>query len=214
MSLTTEQCRTMLTERGIIPKVLPDTINLRGTVEVVYPQGRVTCGEVLDREHTQVQPEVIFNAAESDAYYTIIMTDPDLLMENDKLSGQVRHWLQSNVQFDSSGKAVFKQEATTNYLGCAPGLGTGKHRYVFIVAQQPGPRPGTALDPPAVTELTTGGPDADLKSRVGFDAAKYISNAALDVVGVTYMEVAPNVASTLKDVELVAKSAANKVMGQ
>ncbi len=99
-----------------------------------------------------------------------------------------------------------------------------KHRYVFIVAKQPSLQSqGQADDPtstspslsnPTVTNLTQGGPDADLKDRVKFDAWQYVQEAGLEVVGVTYMEVSGNVSSTLDDVKLTAQSLAHKVMGQ
>jgi hypothetical protein len=54
--------------------------------------------------------------------------DPDLLQPNDTASGQVRHWLQSEIilepaDLDKDGQVTGKytEEAITEYLPSAPG---------------------------------------------------------------------------------------------
>ena len=57
-----------------------------------------------------------------------IEVDPDLLQPNDTLSGQVRHWFQSNIIIDPSSldkdgqiTAKYDDEAITEYLPSSPG---------------------------------------------------------------------------------------------
>jgi hypothetical protein len=53
------------------------------------------------------------------------MIDPDLTHPNDRLSGQVRHWLQPGLVFSDGGSegwiAKTTESAVTEYLECAPG---------------------------------------------------------------------------------------------
>lgn len=54
-----------------------------------------------------------------------LMIDPDLTHPNDRLSGQVRHWLQPGLVFSDGGDegmaAKATEKAVTEYLECAPG---------------------------------------------------------------------------------------------
>jgi hypothetical protein len=57
------------------------------------------------------------------------MTDPDLLAKNDKLSGQVRHWIKSGVSFDEASgfrpKANLNPAVLNAYVPPSPAYGTG-----------------------------------------------------------------------------------------
>lgn len=56
-----------------------------------------------------------------------LMIDPDLTHPNDRISGQVRHWLQPGLVFSDGGNggegwvARSTEKAVTEYLECAPG---------------------------------------------------------------------------------------------
>lgn len=111
-------------------------------------------------------------------------------MTNDP-TGQVRHWLEV-VSFDPSsissssapgtagtGLPITTVKELTAYLPCTPGVGSGKHRYVFLLCQQ-----GTATSEGTATKvggdpeylgqgfITKNAPNEDLKDRMGFIAEK------------------------------------------
>ncbi|KAI0067348.1 PEBP-like protein [Artomyces pyxidatus] len=183
--------------------------SIRGVLEVTYPTFTVTSGTIYPREATQTEPTITFPGAETDAEYTLIMTDPDLMMKNDSLSGQVRHWLQPGLRFNSEWRASSTQPAITAYLGPAPGLGTGNHRYFFVLTKQAQGVGESLLN----NRFTIGGAEADLKDRMGFDVAEYIAETGLEVVD-TFMQVGGNVASTALDVKLMTESVAHKIVGK
>lgn len=62
------------------------------------------------------------------------MTDPDLTHPNDKLSGQVRHWIKSGVTFDEASgfrpKANLNPAVLNAYLPPSPAYGTGYVRHL------------------------------------------------------------------------------------
>jgi len=198
---------------GIIPDVLTtSTFSPPGyKLEIVYPDVRVQAGEILERPQAATAPVVELATTEDPGtLYTIIMVDPDLMKKNDTLSGQVRHWLQPGVRFDPlSHQATYTEPAITNYLPSTPALGTGNHRYVFIVARQ-----STPASVQVNEALVGGGQDADLKSRIGFNAEQYMKEAGLQPVAVAWMFVKPDLVATVADAQAMAQSAINKLRGK
>ncbi|KAI0052281.1 PEBP-like protein [Auriscalpium vulgare] len=184
---------------------------VRGTLDIQYPTFTVASGAIYPRDATQPEPTVVYSDSEPGAKYTLIMSDPDLFKHNDGLSGQVRHWVQPGLTFaDPGSRGKITEPATTVYLGPSPGLGTGNHRYLFVLAKQL----GTPADAQQAAKFTVGGPQADLKDRMGFDVAQYVHAAGLEVVSATVMEVGGTVGSTLNDVRLMGESATNAVLGK
>lgn len=70
--------------------------------------------------------------AEKDAYYTVLMVDPDA-PSRAKPMFEVRHWLVMNVP----GDEVEKGETISEFIGSGPPEGTGLHRYIFLIYKQP-----------------------------------------------------------------------------
>ncbi|KAI5478625.1 hypothetical protein MNV49_004767 [Pseudohyphozyma bogoriensis] len=204
----------LLRDSDVIPHVLPESVadSLKGILTIKYPSDAIACqGEENARSKVQDTPEVYFDASDSGATYTLIMTDPDLFMENDQYGGQVRHWLESGVTFSQSGKASFASASgnTTAHLGPAPGPVTRKHRYVFILAREP-----SGYSPKKPDDFEVGEKGEDLKGRMKFDAAKYVQDQGLTVEGVAYMLVGPDLESYATNAKLGVESLAKKVVGQ
>ncbi|GAA5897649.1 hypothetical protein JCM6882_000060 [Rhodosporidiobolus microsporus] len=198
----------------IIPSILPEelTASLKGPVKIHFPEATASLGEEVERPKTLSQPEIEFPEADAGASYTLIMTDPDLFKHNDPVSGQVRHWLQSSVNFDATTKRTttsLNPPVLNSYVPPSPAIGTGKHRYIFILAKEP------AAYTPAVEKKNYPLQDpADLKDRLKWTAAEYIKEEGLTVEGVGWMEVAPDLASTKDNLVLTAEAIKNKVTGQ
>ncbi|XP_059610214.1 protein D2-like [Phlebotomus argentipes] len=62
------------------------------------------------------------------SYYTLVMTDPDA----GEVS-EVKHWIVVNIP----GNDIARGETIAEYIGPAPPNGSGLHRYVFLVYEQP-----------------------------------------------------------------------------
>nr|KAG5704085.1 hypothetical protein BaRGS_017589 [Batillaria attramentaria] len=84
---------------------------------------------------TQVKdkPEVSFEA-DPNAYYTLLMHDPDAPSRADPKFGEFQHWVVVNIP----GSDVSKGEEVTAYIGSGAPKDTGLHRYVFLVYRQSG----------------------------------------------------------------------------
>ncbi|KAJ1092117.1 hypothetical protein NDU88_005229 [Pleurodeles waltl] len=66
--------------------------------------------------------------------YTIILTDPDVPSREDPKLGQWHHCIIVNVKGNDLGSGCVQ----TEYVGSAPGKGTGLHRYLWLVYEQHG----------------------------------------------------------------------------
>jgi phosphatidylethanolamine-binding protein (PEBP) family uncharacterized protein len=145
-----------------------------------------------------------YQALDTSATYTLIMTDPDLMKTNDPIDKQVRHWVQPGLSTSESGELTATRPPHTTFLPSAPMPGTGPHRYVFILAREP---TGSA---PTVGERDG---NADFKERLQFLAGEFIKEHNLHVVGVACMKIAPTAAAGADDVKLMAESAKHMVTG-
>lgn len=104
--------------------------------QVSYPSGvTVDLGKELTPTQVKDEPNVSWEA-EKDAYYTLLMTDPDAPSRADHPFREVRHWLVMNIP----ESAVEKGDAIFEYRGSGAPKGTGLHRYIFLVYKQPNGR--------------------------------------------------------------------------
>jgi phosphatidylethanolamine-binding protein len=133
------------------------------------------------------------------------MTDPDLMKANDPINKQVRHWVQPGLTLPVGGTDQLKptRGPHTTFLASAPLPGTGPHRYVFILAREHGTDPG-------VGERNA---HADFKDRLQFSAGDFVKAHGLEVVGVSYMTVAPNISAAVENVKLTAETVKHAVTG-
>ncbi|XP_060105338.1 phosphatidylethanolamine-binding protein 1-like [Heteronotia binoei] len=91
-------------------------------------------GQVLTPTQVQKRPTSIeWNGCDPQKLYTLILTDLDVpSRENPKLR-EWHHFLVTNMK----GNDVSSGCTLTDYVGSAPGKGTGLHRYVWLVYEQP-----------------------------------------------------------------------------
>ncbi|CAG5049633.1 unnamed protein product [Parnassius apollo] len=115
--------------------VVPDVVAVAPTalLKVTYPSGvEVKEGNELTPTQVKDQPTVSWDA-EQNAFYTVAMTDPDAPSRKEPKYREYQHWLVGNVP----GSDVSKGDVLSAYVGAGPPLGTGLHRYVFLVYKQP-----------------------------------------------------------------------------
>ncbi|XP_012161885.1 protein D2 isoform X2 [Ceratitis capitata] len=115
-------------------KVVPDVIPVAPREFLKINYKGVTAENGIELTPTQVaaQPTIEWNA-ESEAFYTLIMTDPDAPSRKDPKFREFHHWLVANIP----GGNVNNGDVLTAYVGSGPPQGTGLHRYVFLIYKQP-----------------------------------------------------------------------------
>lgn len=70
---------------------------------------------------------------ENDAFYTLIMIDPDAPMSIRPIFAEYRHWMVVNIP----GRSVPRGNTLREYVPPAPPRASGGHRIVFAVFKQP-----------------------------------------------------------------------------
>ncbi|KAL1747253.1 phosphatidylethanolamine-binding protein [Schizophyllum fasciatum] len=207
----------------------------------------ITAGQKPHRDEVQNEPTVRFHPPEAlspTAHYTLLMADPDLMKRNDPANRQVCHWVQPGLRVargaagrvggvgaasgasaaarastDADGSALLAPTRAphTTFLPSAPMPGTGAHRYVFVLAKEPGEGADAARggETNGKGSIGTGqrGGDADFAERLGFDAVAFLREHGLEVVGAAAMEVAPTAGAGVDDAKLMAESAVHKALG-
>ncbi|RZF45193.1 hypothetical protein LSTR_LSTR009964 [Laodelphax striatellus] len=103
-----------------------------GVATVKYANVEVEVGNELAPKDTKVQPTVAWNA-KPDKFYTLLMSDPDAPSRKDPRFREWQHWLIVNIP----GNDISKGESLTDYIGPGPPKGTGLHRYIFLIFEQP-----------------------------------------------------------------------------
>ncbi|XP_045503218.1 protein D2-like [Colias croceus] len=136
---------------AVVPDVVPKAPSALITIK--YPSGvEVKEGNVLTPTNVKDVPSVSWEAS-ADSFYTLAMTDPDQKLP------EFHHWLVGNIP----GQNVASGETLSAYIGSGPPLGTGLHRYVFLVYKQPGK---LSFDEPRL-------PNTSVDKRVNFSIAKF-----------------------------------------
>ncbi|KAH8556205.1 phosphatidylethanolamine-binding protein [Umbelopsis sp. PMI_123] len=111
--------------------LIPDANTLLG---IKYPGGQdVALGNKITPEEASSAPEITFVAEDPNAYYTLIMTDPDAPSRADPKFGEWRHWIVTNIPGDVSASSTVQH---TPYIGPGPPEGSSYHRYCFLLFKQ------------------------------------------------------------------------------
>jgi len=93
-------------------------------LEIYYNNKKIINDEFLKPSETQIEPKIKYNF-KSNNLYTLIMHDPDAV------NGNRVHWLVTNINKNiNNGKTLLP------YVGPAPPIKTGKHRYIFELYKQ------------------------------------------------------------------------------
>ncbi|GAA5808953.1 hypothetical protein MFLAVUS_002353 [Mucor flavus] len=125
-----------LEKHNIVPDILDSPISPSTLLKIDYGANDVALGNLLSPQETNEQPNIFFVAPEEDAYYTLIMTDPDAPSSQDKKFGPWRHWIVVNILGSDLDTVRKPENQHTPYIGPGPGKDTGTHRYVFLLYKQ------------------------------------------------------------------------------
>jgi len=94
-------------------------------LEIFYNNKRIFNNQFLKPSETQLKPTIKFNF-ELNKIYTLIMHDPDAI------HGNRIHWALINIVNNINNSITL-----FDYKGPSPPPGTGKHRYIFEIYEQP-----------------------------------------------------------------------------
>jgi hypothetical protein len=120
-------------------EIVPDVVYAHGTreltitytandgTEVVVKEGERLSGELVHKPPTSVE----WNFEEGEMY-TLLLVDPDAPSRKNPTEREWVHWCISNIPGDNVDKGAFKY----SYVGAGPPVGTGEHRYVFLLYKQ------------------------------------------------------------------------------
>jgi len=222
----TQENKQAFIDHKVITDVLPGNTELSYDLTVQWPEATLeNAGVELGREETQAEPTLYLNPTPLKPLdnLILIMTDPDLMMNDDNYFGQVRHWFAANVSTKSDGSLIIPKESELSpYVGPSPlpnYLYSRPHRYVFIVASISGNDKVTMddfreLQKPYVAAMAGNQESQDIKDRWGFNAQKLIEMKGLKVEAATFMRVGGTLKSAANTTGLMAQGMANKVIGK
>ncbi|OCH91729.1 PEBP-like protein [Obba rivulosa] len=193
---------TSLKREGIIPDVLPDSFSPSVLFSVNYPSGMVAMlGNELTVQDTLDEPTVTFvpmnlpqaqadsagESAADEVSYTLAMLDPDAPSRKEPLYKCFRHWVVTGLQSPprtssetSSSAALATRPATTPYRPPGPRPGSGLHRYIFLLFEEPPSREPLLVPPEAPEHGVT------LEERRSWDPLTFGERYGLTLVGANY----------------------------
>ncbi|KAF8812944.1 PEBP-like protein [Phlegmacium glaucopus] len=145
---------TALKNEQVIPDIIPPSIKFTPSVlfSIIWPSNgtEATLGNKIAKDMTQDEPDIkILSSTHAmaegghsgdDVSYTLVMTDPDAPSRNDPKFGEWRHWIVAGLKLpaENTDSLVLKgKPAITPYYPPAPPPGSGFHRYVFLLFQEP-----------------------------------------------------------------------------
>ncbi|KAJ3770991.1 phosphatidylethanolamine-binding protein [Lentinula raphanica] len=134
-----EAIEAHFTQAALVPELLASfdpssilTINFDGV-------GDVSPGQALTQDQVAPTPTIKITAANSSVdltgNFTLAMVDADIVGADE--SNITRHWLENSVTVSDGQVSNSSATAITSYAGPAPASGSGPHRYVVILYQQP-----------------------------------------------------------------------------
>ncbi|KDR81353.1 hypothetical protein GALMADRAFT_239202 [Galerina marginata CBS 339.88] len=169
------------TQSAIVPDLLASfnpsallSLNFAGV-------GDVSPGQLLTVQQVGPTPAVTVTPANTSVSltgtYTLVMVDADVVGKN-LPDGQTRHWLVNGVTISGSKVTNSSATAITSYAGPFPAAGSGPHRYVVILYEQP----STFKAPAAFSQPNTG--------VSAFDFNGYVKDSGLGpLVAANYIDV-------------------------
>nr|XP_018911667.1 PREDICTED: protein D3-like isoform X1 [Bemisia tabaci]XP_018911668.1 PREDICTED: protein D3-like isoform X1 [Bemisia tabaci]XP_018911669.1 PREDICTED: protein D3-like isoform X1 [Bemisia tabaci]XP_018911670.1 PREDICTED: protein D3-like isoform X1 [Bemisia tabaci]XP_018911671.1 PREDICTED: protein D3-like isoform X1 [Bemisia tabaci] len=129
-SLHTEM-RTRLIQYGIMPDVLNETP--KHLVEVVYGEYyKIYFGNKVNPDFCSAPPKMTW-PADPKKFYTLLMVDPDQPSRLTPTDREFLLWLLVNIP----GQKRLLGHTCAEYRPPEPDPGTGPHRFVYVVYEQP-----------------------------------------------------------------------------
>jgi phosphatidylethanolamine-binding protein (PEBP) family uncharacterized protein len=123
----------------LVPNLF-DAFEPTALLSLNFGTGDVQPGQKFAKEQVGPTPAVTVTAASSsdklDGTYTLAMIDADVV-DADISKGVTRHWLVNGVKVEGGKVTNASATAITAYAGPWPAAGSGPHRYVVALYDQP-----------------------------------------------------------------------------
>lgn len=166
----------------VIPDVIPKSFAPSVLFSIVYPGVETGLGKEILRNHTLPEPTIklLSGAGEGagDKSFTLVLTDPDAPSRADPKFGEWRHWVVTGVKLSEANENVkLTSAAATPYEPPAPPAGTGLHRYVFLLFEEP---VSFSIPKGAIEHV------AALKDRRSWNAQAFAEKYGLKLVGANF----------------------------
>jgi phosphatidylethanolamine-binding protein (PEBP) family uncharacterized protein len=114
---------------GVVPDVADEVPPAQ--LQLKYGSIEVKPGMILTPTQVKDPPTVEWDA-DPNAFYTLIMNDPDAPSRKNPKAGEWHHWMVGNIP----GADLSNGEVLSAYIGSGPPPNTGLHRYVFLLYKQ------------------------------------------------------------------------------
>ncbi|ODM89615.1 Phosphatidylethanolamine-binding protein 1 [Orchesella cincta] len=117
-------------------KIVPDVIDTapKAVLNVKYGALEVKLGNTLTPTQVKSPPTITWNA-DPKKFYLLCLTDPDAPSRKEPT---YRGIIPPLACRQHPGTEIAKGDTLTEYVGSGPPQGTGLHRYVFLIYEQPG----------------------------------------------------------------------------
>ncbi|THH28600.1 hypothetical protein EUX98_g5579 [Antrodiella citrinella] len=180
------EVKDALKKANIIPDVVPNSFSPTQLFTATYSKaGLVKIGQEVDVDDAQQEPELtlVGEITKSGGTYTVAFVDPDARPLEGKTGKLFRHWLITGLDSEHAdpkhGLSLVKsKKSTTAYKAPAPRPGTGIHRYVFLLFQEP----SAGIDIPK--DAPENGEETD--QRRSFDVLGFAERYGLNLVGASF----------------------------
>ncbi|WVQ81025.1 hypothetical protein IAT38_003132 [Cryptococcus sp. DSM 104549] len=130
----------------LTPQLL-ETFSPEALLSVAFSDEEITPGANLTQDSVGSSPTLSVSPSsnatfEEGTLYTIIMVDADVVGTDESTTQQTRHWLVNSASLATGSDAPYAVNWTgstsiTDYAGPGPDAGSGSHRYVIAVYEQP-----------------------------------------------------------------------------
>ncbi|KAJ7470505.1 phosphatidylethanolamine-binding protein [Mycena latifolia] len=147
----------------LVPSLLP-TFTPDALLSVAFSGSDITPGQALTQAAVGTKPAVTVDALDASTLtgsFTIAMVDADVV-GTDESGGVNRHWLENGVTVSSGTVSNASATTITAYAGPGPAPGSGPHRYVVLLYEQP----STFTAPANLSTLVDGVHKFDLTAYV------------------------------------------------
>ncbi|RKP40175.1 phosphatidylethanolamine-binding protein, partial [Dimargaris cristalligena] len=131
-----------ITQMFVVPDVLPPSaVRPELKLQLTYPaapETPFTAGVVLEPKHTLETPTVSVVPFHQDTrLYTLVMVDPDHPNQTTQRYEERCHWLATNLALSVSIASPATFDTVLPYLPPHPAQGSKRHRYTFLLLEQP-----------------------------------------------------------------------------
>ncbi|ORY00574.1 PEBP-like protein [Basidiobolus meristosporus CBS 931.73] len=128
-----------ITQMNVIPDLLETSTKPSVNMEIKYTEtGVFEPGLVLESKKVYEKPEItVTNFHEDTKLYTLLMVDPDDPNQEFATYQEKCHWLMTNIPLNMVDNVVSKGDTVLEYLPPHPAKGTKKHRFTFMLLEQP-----------------------------------------------------------------------------